>query len=150
WNSSDCDMTPIAYKLRVVATRRAAARPPGDGRHPRLRAGAEWVLIEPRIQSLADAIAQQVEAEHGQEDGDARPQGQPGSAVDVLLSDGQHLAPGGGGRAGRLDTDTEEGEAGLCQNGGRHRHAGLNQERSHRVRQDVDAQDAQMADPERP
>src|ERR687884_329741 len=111
WNSSDCDMTSIAYKLRVVATRRGTPRwagvyqtivmattpvtavawqttPTVDGRPPGATVGQSglrgaqrpvWhrrarglpcdrnrrqVLIEPRIQSLADAIAQEVEAEY--------------------------------------------------------------------------------------
>src|SRR5579885_1504861 len=67
------------------------------------------------VQRVAQAVAEQVEAEHRQHDGQAGEEHKPGRAAIVALSFVDHPAPGG---RGRLDADAQEAERCLEQHVG--------------------------------
>src|SRR5262250_1324014 len=81
------------------------------------------VLFHFRIESVADAVAEEREGEHGDRDGDRREHAQMPVRADVLLAFTDHLSPR---RGGWVDADPDErqrrlGEDGL-RNAERHGH----------------------------
>src|SRR3954451_23387189 len=66
--------------------------------------------LRARVERVAQAVAEDVEGEHRQEDGDARRERQPGRRADGLGAIGDEVPPG---RLGRLHAGAEEREPGL-------------------------------------
>src|SRR5688572_19146652 len=64
-------------------------------------------LADARIEGVAEAVAHQVDGEHGQENREAGEGGQPPGHADEVAPERDHLAPGGIRAAG---ADAEEGE----------------------------------------
>src|ERR1700693_2485803 len=60
--------------------------------------GLRSPLSVPRIEGVAQAVTQQVEREHQQEDGNSRPYRHPGCVLDVVLGGVEHASPAGRGR----------------------------------------------------
>src|SRR5579884_2566188 len=66
------------------------------------------------IQCVAQPIAEQVEPEHGESDGDAREEHHPGIGAVITLRLVDHVAPGG---RGRLHADADEAQRRLDEHG---------------------------------
>src|SRR4030095_16147236 len=81
--------------------------------------------FEPRIQRVADAVAEEVEAEHGEEDGGAGEGAQPWGLLEIAAAHGQHDAPRG---RGGLRAHAEERERGLGKDAEGHRERGLDEQ----------------------
>src|SRR6202044_2828623 len=64
--------------------------------------------LGPRVERVADAIAQDVQRQHGQHDHDARREGDPGPGVEQLLAVADDRTPAD---VGRLDPDGQERQA---------------------------------------
>src|SRR5262249_54613064 len=79
-------------------------------------------LAQARIERVADALAEEIVREHGDEDRESRVHRHPPRDLDRVLAVVQDVAPC---RVGGLDAQTEEGQAGLRQdrrgNAKRHR-----------------------------
>src|SRR5262245_38102895 len=63
--------------------------------------------LQARIEGVAEPVAEQVDGQHGQHDGQSRKGGEPPGGGDVVSPIGEHPAPGG---RGWLDAEPEEGE----------------------------------------
>src|SRR6185503_18975928 len=123
----------VASPLRPTTMSRPAA-PAGDGASASSTASTastmDWITVAPpsrgstqrRVEGVAQAVAEQVEAEHGDEDGQAGEGGDPPRRGEELAAFHDHVAPAGQRRLGaeaeiaeaRLDEDRlAEHEAGL-------------------------------------
>src|SRR3990172_8088251 len=71
---------------------------------------------EPRIEQVAEGVADQVERQHRQQDGEPGERRDPRVALDVLAAPAQDIPPT---RRGRRDAEPEERQAGLGPDGGR-------------------------------
>ena len=49
--------------------------------------------LQPRIESVAHSVAEEVEAQHGEKDGEAREGAEPGRLLEIAPAHGQHDAP---------------------------------------------------------
>jgi hypothetical protein len=79
----------------------------GDPTSPRKRSEVKEAPSSlPRIQRVAQAVADQVERQHHKEDREPRPDRHPGGIGQEALGDVQHAAPGW---RRRLLTEAEEG-----------------------------------------
>src|ERR1035441_1141846 len=88
----------------------------------------------PWVQSVLQSVAEQVEREHGQQQGKAREGHLPPSGVEDRRRRGDHLAPAGGRRT---DADAEERQRSLQQDVQRDKQRRVDDHRSHQVRQDL-------------
>jgi len=71
---------------------------------------------EPRVDGVADAFAQQVVAQHRDQDGHAREEREPPRNAERALAEREDVAPAG---RGRLHPDAQERERRLHQHGRR-------------------------------
>src|ERR1700730_11958385 len=96
--------------------------------------GLRSSLSVPRVERVAQAVAQQVEGKNQQEDRDSRPDRHPGRVLDVVLGGVEHASP-----AGRrwLLPEAQEGQARVGNHRGGDRERGLDDERGHDVGEDV-------------
>src|SRR5262249_33173327 len=86
-------------------------RPPAADGAARVAHGSVAIgAAEPGIEGAAQAVAEQVDRQHGQEDGEAREGGHPPRLADEARAVAEVAAPARGRRA---DADTEEAEARL-------------------------------------
>src|SRR5207248_2618244 len=69
---------------------------------------------ESRVERVANPVAEQVEGEHGDRDGETREEHEPPRRDEVRDRVGQHVAPR---RRGGRDADAEEAERGLDDDG---------------------------------
>src|SRR5690606_36498632 len=60
------------------------------------------------VEAVAQPVAQKIEAENGQENGEARKDADPPGGLQIGAAIGQHAAPAGNGR---IDAHAEEGQA---------------------------------------
>src|SRR5262245_25171369 len=126
-----------------------AARPPAFKSSRRLRVaerialGSMLMVVSPLagvrlgsagVQDVAEAVAHQVEREHGDHDRDAREHGDPGRRLQVRPALVQHVAPG---RRRRLGGQTQIRQRCLDEDGLGQRDGPLHDERRDHVRQDV-------------
>ena len=95
-----------------------------------------------RVEGVAQAVAEQVERQHGDEDGQTRHDHVRGVDLERLDRLGQHLAPG---RRRRLHADPEEGERGLVQDVGGDGQRGVDEHRRSQVGQQLAEQDPGVA-----
>ena len=127
---------------RVEAERRGV---PSSGLRSRHRKAPLWVYrrsterpgvtgLEVRIEGVPERVAEQVDPHDGHEEGRAGEEREPVAGVHELPAFGQHAAPGGDGEG---DAESEEGEAGLGQDGARHAERGHHDERGADVGQHV-------------
>ena len=87
------------------------------------------------VENIAQAIAEEVDGEHGKGNRSARGDGQHGRLLHELLSAGvEHVAPGGGGHA---HAQAEEAECGFDDNDRTNRDGGEHDNGREGVRQDV-------------
>src|ERR687897_3669008 len=94
---------------------------------------------ELRVECLAEAVADQVEAEHRDHDREAGDDRQVDRRREVLVRVGQHRPPLGRRRI--LRPEAEEPEAGDVDDGGRHPERAGDDHRRDRVREDVREED---------
>src|SRR5436309_6607430 len=87
-------------------------------------------LLEPRIERVAQAVAEEVEAQHGDEDGKAGKERQPGGGLDER-DVGLQIPPPA--RRRRLRTQPEEGQRGLDDDRGRDAEGGGHDDRRQTV-----------------
>src|SRR5579859_2491086 len=99
-------------------------------------------LLESRIERIAEPVADQVEAQDSQEDGEAGKEREPGRLADELPSETEHGAPGG---RRRLGAEAEKAQRGFGQDGVREGKRKLHDDRSGGARHDVLDQHAQLA-----
>ena len=89
-----------------------------------------------RVERVAQAVAEQIERQHHEEDRKARPDRHPRRLGQEALRRVEHAAPG---RRGRLLAEAEERQRGFGDDGGGDRQRRLHQQRRQDVRQDVRA-----------
>ena len=92
-----------------------------------------------RVQVIAEGVADEVEGEDGEHDGECGEDDHVGRVEEVGAGVVEHGAPAGG-RGG--DAEAEEAERGLCEDGSGHPYGGLHDERLQDVGQDVAREDA--------
>src|SRR5712691_11425651 len=94
--------------------------------------GCATLRLQARIERITQPVANQVEAEDRQEDGEARERAEPRGLLEVAAALGQHDSPR---RGRRLRAEAEKRERGFDEDGERDRERRLDQERSEAVRQ---------------
>ena len=99
---------------------------------------------KPGVERVPDPLAQQVIAEDGDQDGEPRIEGEPPGDVDVVLPRREDVPPA---RRGRLDPDAEEAQGGLREDRARHAERRRDQDRRHRVREDMEKDDPRSPAP---
>ena len=82
------------------------------------------------IERVPEAVADEVDAHDGQEDHQARRDGEDGKRLHLWLRVLEQVAPGGGGR---LHAVAQVAQARLGDDGGRHQQAGLDHDRPNRA-----------------
>src|SRR5215831_18422456 len=92
-----------------------------------------------RVESVAQAVPEKVEARYGQGDRDPGEDGDPRRRGEIALSVVEHVTPA---RERRLDAVAEEADVRLEQNGPRHAEGGRHRDDANRVRQKVAQHDA--------
>src|SRR2546423_1438397 len=92
-----------------------------------------------RVERLAQTVADQVEAEHREDDRDARDDREERGRLEVVVHVREHRSPFGGRRV--LRTEAEEAEAGDVDDRRRHRERPLDDHGRDRVGKDVREQD---------
>src|SRR5450759_1845562 len=97
-----------------------------------------------RVERVAQAVTKNVEGQSQNHDRHPRQNRRPWSPRSELLGIGEHCPQT---RCGWLDTETEEGEHGLAEDGGGDRHGRLYEDHRGRVRQDVPAEHPQVTRP---
>src|SRR3954453_595632 len=92
----------------------------------------------PGVEGVAQAVTEEVEGEHGEEDGQSGRHHEP--RVDLVPAGGgaEHAAPR---RGGRLDADAEERQGGLEEDVRRDEEGRVDEDRREEVRQHLPAQD---------
>src|ERR687888_1693216 len=103
---------------------------------------------ELRVERLAQAVADQVEPEHGDHDRDPRHDGQERRRLEVVVHVGEHRPPLRRGRV--LRAEAEEAEPGDVDDRRGHRERALDDHGRDRVREDVREEDHRPADAHRP
>src|SRR5690606_19938133 len=88
----------------------------------------------PRIESISQTVADEVDGDDGDHDGETRCDGQERRRQGELLSLVEHVAPG---RGGRLDAQSQVGEGGLCEQRAACDQGRCDQQWTLHVRQDV-------------
>src|SRR5215467_12849904 len=114
---------------------RGAGAPPAEAR-----------LDNSRIQCVAQPVAEQVEAQHGDEDGQAGERGDPPGRGQELPTLDDHVAPA---RQRRLSPEPEVAQARLDQDRLAQQEAGLDDHDRQRVDEQVASEDARVTGPER-
>ena len=94
-----------------------------------------------RIELVTQAVADEVEGQDGQHDGDGRKDDHVGRVKEMRARVIQHHAPAG---HGRRHTQAEKAECGFRQNGSSHADGGLHHDGLNNVRQNVARDDAQI------
>src|SRR5262245_36258568 len=100
---------------------------------------------EAGIEEIPQAVTEQVDGEHGQEEGKAREHGDPGGGGEKGLTVGEH---GPTGDRGRLGSEPQEGQAGLGDHVAAHADGRRHQEGSERVGQEMAAHHTEVSDTE--
>src|SRR5712692_534972 len=95
-----------------------------------------------RVEGIPEPVSDEVDAEHDDDEEEAREVEQPGSGRRRLLPDRHQLAEGG---VGRLNAETDEREGGLGQDCPRHDQGGVDDDRADGVRQQVPEDDPAVA-----
>ena len=90
------------------------------------------------IEDVADAVPQQVEGDHRNEDGQAGIDHQPRRRLDIAASLGEHVAPF---RRRRLDAEAQERQAGNAQHRGADIQHRRGQQRGQRIGDQVRGKD---------
>ncbi len=98
------------------------------------------------VQGVSEAVAEEVEGEDAEGDGEGGKEDEVGSFEEVGAGGIEHGAPGGGGR---LDAEAEKAESGFGEDGGGHADGGLHQNRLERVRKDRAEEEACVRGAER-
>src|SRR5882672_4264229 len=129
---------PAAASARAIAIPSVPV-PPATSATRSLRSMAEPSLprrsrLEPRIQDVAQPVADQVHGQHGEQDAEARERRDPPRLAEVVASFAQHAAPL---RLGRLAPEPEEAERGGGEDRAAQAEGGGDDERRHHVGQDV-------------
>src|SRR5215813_3971424 len=107
---------------------------------------AEARLDNSRIRCVAQPVAEQVEAQHGDEDGQAGERGDPPGRGQELPALDDHVAPA---RQRRLSPQPEVAQARLDQDRLAQQEAGLDDHDRQRVDEQVASEDARVTGPER-
>src|SRR5215208_5006394 len=102
---------------------------------------ASPLVVGPGIEGLADAVAEEVEAEDGEEDRHPREEGHPPGRREVGLGLEEHRAPAW---LPRLGPETEVRQSGLGDYRVAHSERSLDQDGRQRVRQDVAEHDPRV------
>src|SRR5215208_8332043 len=108
---------------------------------------ASPLVVGPGIEGLADAVAEEVEAEDGEEDRHPREEGHPPGRREVGLGLEEHRAPA---RLPGLRSEAEVRQGSLGDYGVAHRERRLYQQRRQGVRQDVVGHDPDVASADGP
>src|SRR5271155_3947673 len=106
-------LSPSASENDVRSTTRCEPR--GVGRSTASSATSRSILsprLQFRIERVAQAVAEKIEAEHAERDGYARVERESRRVVENVLGVGEHLAPG---RLRRLGAEAQVGERRLGQ-----------------------------------
>src|SRR2546430_13671526 len=92
------------------------AQPSGPWhRRQHRRVDESWASpSQPRVERVADGVADEVQYHHGDEQGGTRPEDDPGRLLQVAAARVDHAAPGG---ARRLDAEPQEGQGRLGEDG---------------------------------
>src|SRR4051812_10584924 len=112
-------------------------------RRLRVRWSAPLFVAQPRVEDVADAVAEHVEGEDGEEDGDAGTDAHPPEAVAEVGAGVVDVRAPGGRR--RLGAEAEETETRLGKDGEGDAERRLDDQRVEDVRQDVPEGDARLA-----
>src|SRR5712692_2405642 len=112
----------------------------------RINVSMELLDVEARVESIAEAVAEKIDAEDGDENGQAREGCEPPGRREVDAAVGQHSAPG---RRGRLDAQGEEGQRGLDDDDPGHVQRGHHEPWREGIGQHVAEEDAAVAAPQR-
>ena len=99
-----------------------------------------------RVEGILQAVAEQVEGEHGEQQRKPGEQHVPPRGVEDRSGVGEHLPPAGRGRA---HADAEERERRLEQDVGRDQQAGVDDQRRREVGEDLAEDDARVGCPQR-
>ena len=105
---------PPALRSVAAASRRERSEVRVIGRHRRPLSREVPAIASVGVEDIAQAVAEEVEREHGHHDGDAREHGDPGRGFEIRPPLVQHVAPRRGGRLGR---EAEVAQRGLDQDG---------------------------------
>ena len=100
------------------------------------------LLPQPGVQNIAQAFTDEVVAEHGQQNRQAREHGQPRRDFQHFLAVHEHVAPA---RHGRLHAKAQEAEGGFDQDRPGHAEGGRHEHRRGGIGQDVVKQNARRA-----
>src|SRR5215471_4515057 len=100
-----------------------------------------------RVEGVAQAVPEKVEARDGQGDRDPGEDGDPRRRGEIALGIVEHVTPA---RERRLDTVAEEADVRLEQNGPRHAEGGGHRDDAHRVGQEVAQHDTSTRSAEAP
>src|SRR5215472_9417185 len=110
-------------------------------------ASAEGSCAQARVERVAQSIADEVESDHGHEEGGAGPEDDPRRLLEIAAPGVDHAAPR---RGGGLDAQPEERERCLGEDGEGHAQRGLDHDGRGRIRQDVTPRDAPARRAQRP
>src|SRR6266581_5636297 len=119
---------------------RAACQSAAEPKH-----ASDCGLAQPRVERVAYPLAEKIVGEHGDQDGQAGIERQPPRIRDEVLAVVQDIAPG---RVGWLDTQAQEGQAGLGEDGGGNAERHGHEHRGQRIGQDVLEDDPESARPD--
>src|SRR5262245_8644664 len=109
-----CAATSTAIRARCLRSRmdgllipEVIGTPPGNRRELRFQA---------RVKGIPNPVAEEVEAEHGEKDGQAGKSSQPRRLLEIATAHGEHDPPR---RRGGLRAETEERQRGFREDGER-------------------------------
>src|SRR6185437_1800249 len=122
------------------------AEPATSCRFRETRAITAAFLTTPRVERVAQPVAEEVEREHQEKDRQTRPHRDPGRLRDEMAGGVEHAAPA---RAGRLLAEPEKAETRLGDDRGGARQGRLHENRWNDVGQDVPQHDAVVGVSER-
>src|SRR3984893_7629206 len=100
--------------------------------------------FQARVERVAEPVAEEIDAEDGDENGQAREGREPPRRGEVHATVGEHAAPG---RGGRLDAQAQEGQRGLDDDDAGHVEGGHDEPRREGIRQYVAEEDGAVAAP---
>src|SRR5688572_11328847 len=92
FNKPTCDAADAALNTNADAPS-VSNTPSLNSNFGSVSADAGTRTLEPRVEDVAEAVAEQVDAKHGEEDAEAGKQRQPPRRADVGPPVGQHAAP---------------------------------------------------------